>query len=110
MAQHDTETMTEDIQTTIREIRSLEATIKKATRMKESRFLKLTHHWNDLKHKHGLTLKKAAMLSGVSQHTLVNTFYGSRCQYFNADRWTHFFNKLFSHIGKKQLATVEDEE
>lgn len=102
--------MHDEITTTIREIRSLEATIKKATRMKEARFLKLTHHWNDLKHKHGLTLKKAATLSGVSQHNLVNTFYGSRCGYFNADRWTHFFNKLFSHIGKKQLATVEDEE
>ena len=100
----------EDIQTTIREIRSLEATIKKATRMKEARTLKLVHHWNELKHEHGLTINKAATLSGVSQHNLVNTFYGSRCHYFNADRWTHFFDKLFSYIRKKSLAVREDEE
>jgi hypothetical protein len=100
--------MHDEIITTIREIRSLEAAIKKATRMKEARVLKLTHHWNDLKHKHGLTLKKAATLSGVSQHTLVNTFYGSRCQYFNADRWAHFFEKIFSHVRKKSLAVRED--
>lgn len=100
----------EDIQTTIREIRSLEATIKKATRMKEARTLKLVHHWNELKHEHGLTINKAATLSGISQHNLVNTFYGSRCGYFNADRWTHFFDKLFSYIRKKSLATQNNNE
>lgn len=102
--------MHDEIQTTIREIRSLEATIKKATRMKEARTLKLVHHWNDLKHQHGLTINKAATLSGVSQHNLVNTFYGSRCGYFNADRWTHFFEKIFSHIRKKSLATQNDDD
>jgi hypothetical protein len=102
--------MHDEITTTIREIRSLEAAIKKATRMREARKQKLIDRWNDLKDQHGLTLKVAARITGYPQHSLVNTFYGGQSPFFTPDRWTHFFNKLFSHVGKKQLATVEDEE
>ena len=99
--------MTEEIRTTIREIRSLDAAIKKATRMKEARTLKLIDCWNEMKAKNGLTLNEAASLSGLPRHSLVNNFYGSGGR-FDADRWMHFFEKLFSHIRKKSLAVRED--
>ena len=102
--------MHDEITTTIREIRSLEATIKKATRMKEARKQKLIDRWNDLKDQHGLTLKGAARITGYPQHSLVNTFYGGQSPFFTPDRWAHFFEKIFSHIRKKSLATQNDDD
>jgi hypothetical protein len=100
----------EDIQTTIREIRSLEATIKKATRMREARKQKLIEHWNELKGRHGLTLNDASRIAGITRHSLVGAFYAGNLPFFTSNRCEVFFQKIFSHIRKKSLAVRDDEE